>query len=326
MLGTLISCLLAVLVFDTSGWDFGVVKEAGGTVGHSFVIANSSKHPLKISSVSASCTCVSARWPQEAIPAGKTAELSVSFNPSGYSGLVSRHLTIWGEGGESLGALEIKAEVVPAGSVGERAVLCASLATSVKQVRFGYIPRGTSATRICTLRNVSGRPIALSSTILRSSSGRLSIVCPPSLEAGETAELLFVYTMPSGPEALAVLSDSVVVRADKCSEVLGIGIEGICIEPLNKGKKVPSMWTSPSEVLLKRGAGSFVIGNRGSGNLRILSVQKPAGVAADLVPCVKKSGETLKVKVESSDLKSFSIYIFTDDPLRPCREIRFKTS
>jgi len=79
----------------------------------------------------------------------------------------------------------------------------------------------------------------------------------------------------------------------------------------------------PSEGKLRRGKGRMELENGGEEELVILGVDAPEGVEVNLRPGMRlAAGKTLEVKV-SSQLQTFDINIFTNDPERPFKTLRF---
>ncbi len=70
-------------------WDFGKIKEDERPV-HSFTIKNTGREELVISRIRSSCGCAATMLSSDNIQLGKSAELKVTFNPTGYNGLVKK--------------------------------------------------------------------------------------------------------------------------------------------------------------------------------------------------------------------------------------------
>ncbi|GAG63660.1 unnamed protein product, partial [marine sediment metagenome] len=74
-------------------WDFGKIKEDERPV-HIFTIKNTGREELIISRVRSSCGCAVTMLSSDNIQPGKSAELKVTFNPTGYNGLVKKDIYI----------------------------------------------------------------------------------------------------------------------------------------------------------------------------------------------------------------------------------------
>lgn len=78
---------------DYASWDFGKARE-GDILKHVFVFKNSSRKPLKIKSVRASCGCTDSRTDKEALLPSETANIEVVFKSRGYRGAVKQFVYV----------------------------------------------------------------------------------------------------------------------------------------------------------------------------------------------------------------------------------------
>ena len=74
-------------------WDFGKIKEDEKPV-HIFIIKNTGKEELIISRVRSSCGCAATMLSSDNIKFGQSAELQITFNPTGYNGIVKKDIYI----------------------------------------------------------------------------------------------------------------------------------------------------------------------------------------------------------------------------------------
>jgi len=79
--------------FSEEEWDFGKIKEDERPV-HIFTIKNTGREELIISRVRSSCGCAATMLSSDNIQPGKSSELKVTFNPTGYNGLVKKDIYI----------------------------------------------------------------------------------------------------------------------------------------------------------------------------------------------------------------------------------------
>ncbi|MDR1919275.1 MAG: DUF1573 domain-containing protein [Tannerellaceae bacterium] len=91
--------------------DFGIIKESGGKVSHTFVIKNEGTQPLVITRVIASCGCTSPQWTAEPIAPGKTGEVLVTYDPQGRPGPFNKTVSIYSNGKRGSQVLTIRGEV-----------------------------------------------------------------------------------------------------------------------------------------------------------------------------------------------------------------------
>lgn len=105
--------------FDSYEWDFGVVEADKGAVCHLFILKNNGKKDVRIGKQIPSCECITARYADETIRPGETAEVMVVFTPSESVGRSYRSVELLDTDGNTLGALSTKALVVAKGEDGK---------------------------------------------------------------------------------------------------------------------------------------------------------------------------------------------------------------
>lgn len=102
--------------FREESFDFGAVKESGGSVTHEFVFTNNSDRPVRILSASASCGCTTPSWSKEVVAPGKTGHVQASFNPKGRPGFFTKSVTVTTDYEPTPIILQIKGQVNTGGS------------------------------------------------------------------------------------------------------------------------------------------------------------------------------------------------------------------
>ncbi len=70
------------IAFDMAFHDFGIIPQYGGAVKTVFTIQNNGTDVLEIGTITTSCSCVSASISPASVLPGKSAELSVRFDPN----------------------------------------------------------------------------------------------------------------------------------------------------------------------------------------------------------------------------------------------------
>jgi len=68
-----------ILVLKETTYSFGKIPQ-GRPVTHNFEIVNTSKEPLMLENVQASCGCTTPEWSKDAIPAGASSIIKVGYN------------------------------------------------------------------------------------------------------------------------------------------------------------------------------------------------------------------------------------------------------
>lgn len=104
----------AVITCEKTVHNFGEIKEADGKVSHTFVVKNEGTAPLVISNVTASCGCTTPDWTKEPIPAGKTGEVKVTFDPKNRPGNFMKTIRLYGNGMKNGFLLSIRGKVLKA--------------------------------------------------------------------------------------------------------------------------------------------------------------------------------------------------------------------
>ncbi len=102
----------AVIAADNATYDFGQIKEADGKVTHTFEIANQGEMPLVITRVIASCGCTTPEWTKEPIPAGKTGQVTITFDPASRPGPFAKSISVYSNGKTGSFILTIRGEVL----------------------------------------------------------------------------------------------------------------------------------------------------------------------------------------------------------------------
>ena len=104
------------LQFREESFDFGHVKENGGSAIHEFLFTNNSSRHIKILTVQASCGCTTPDWTKEPIAPGKSGFIQASFNPKGRPGYFNKSLTITTDFDPNPIVLQIKGQVTSEGN------------------------------------------------------------------------------------------------------------------------------------------------------------------------------------------------------------------
>ena len=304
------------VVFSTRSWDFGPMEEADGAVEHDFAFRNESGRPLRIGSVSVSCSCVSASFPHTEIPAGGTGVITLSFSPAGAAGKTHRYADVYTQEGKYLGRLSMEAMVNPVDVALEqryRTVLGPMLRAQRSILPFGYVWPGKTAVKEVYLANLSDRPVQL-----RTESAGLQVEGPQEIPPRGEVTLKVSFT-PG--QTYCMYHDKLRLFVDGEPQTRAVEMSAICLGDVPPAQS--SIWVTPSTGRLHRGRGSVLLGNSGKEDLVLLAVEAPDGVKLNLKPGQRiPPGAKVNVRVSSS-LQTFEIHIFTNDPLRPYKELRF---
>ena len=322
------------LIFDSYGCDFGTVEEAEGTLFQTFHFINGSGSPVRIMTVSGSCSCVSASYPQEIIQGGSTGEISVAFNPARTAGEVIRTVDVMLTDGRPGVTLTLRADVIPSEYDLEElypVTLTGGIRITTLSQRFGYVTAGGMAERRIDLVNTSAAPVTIKAEP-EVQGGFLSVASPQRLGPGEAGSMILRYTLPDGKDGLGAQSDQVTFVIDGKPVPRQVQVSCIGIGRLAEaGGHSPSLTVRPASpemkgALLGKGySGTYTISNEGASNLVILKEDLPAGVSSDLPEgTVLKPGASMKVNLKSGT-GNFRFGLVTNDPRRPYKEISAAT-
>ncbi len=93
--------------------NFGIIKEEGGPVSHSFEIKNAGNSPLIITKVTSSCGCTASEWPKEPILPGAIATVKATYNPKNRPGSFIQSITVYSNAASTGTVLTIRGQVEP---------------------------------------------------------------------------------------------------------------------------------------------------------------------------------------------------------------------
>ncbi|MCM1005777.1 MAG: DUF1573 domain-containing protein [Prevotella sp.] len=103
----------AKITFTDYRFDFGNVKEKGGSVSHDFTFTNTGDGNLIIIDATATCGCTKPEYPKNPIAPGKKGIIKVTYNPLGRPGPIDRTVTVKTNGSPKKVRLKIVGNVIP---------------------------------------------------------------------------------------------------------------------------------------------------------------------------------------------------------------------
>lgn len=333
ILTLLFFCMLSLccradgLEWDAYSWDFGTIQEKDGIVTHTFVMTNATKKDVQITSAIPSCSCTLVNFPKGVIRPGQKAEVEVQYSPSGAAGKVFRDIQVYDYDNRCIAMLEITAEVEPIDrSIPERYpfTLAPFLYTNLHKVPFGYVYHGTDKTKIVYLANASDKPMNIS---FINPDEKLKLKYPATLQPGEEAELQMTFLSPRQADYYEFVQDTLKLLVDGLPSLMPVEVSMVALAKLDATGATPSLRTYPSSPRLRKKGKVFraqvEIYNDGEADLSILAVQLPPTVKANV-----QRGETVGkgrkylLELAGSTQEDFTLCLFTNDPVRPMKEIR----
>ena len=320
------------LRFEAISRDLGTIREADGSVFQTFTFANTSSDPLRFGRNSPSCSCIKALFTQETYESGEVGEIIIRFNPAGEKGKVYRYVDIYSHEGEFLVKLSITADVIPNERNSEeqfRHRITDNLLATSDKINMGYIPLGGTASKNIFLLNNSSGPVQIIARPCKTSS-IVTIKHPCTIAPGEIAGIEIAFRIPDDPDSYGIKKEVIEILVNGVRSPFQLYASCICTDRFDKNESaIPDMVVSPSLATLKKRIlkrnfeGHFTIENRGSVNLLIRAVEKESDININIRKGdVIRPGEQITIRAESTK-KTFNVFLITNDPARPVKEIRF---
>ena len=265
--------------FSEEEWDFGKIKEDERPV-HIFTIKNIGQEELIISRVRSSCGCAATMLSSENIQPGKSAELKVTFNPTGYNGTVKKDIYIESNDPQLPKAkITITTDVEPIPS--PKAFL------SNSQWDLGLISQGDLPTFTFTIEN-KGELDLIIDKIDASEYIQYDTEIPLTILPGEKQEVTFTYN--SSQHELGEVRESVRIYCnDPRRKAFSLRIDGYI-----KEKPAPTVSISPAGISFNlvndsesETIGKFILENSGEEEIRISSIKTSADY---LIPLISEIG------------------------------------
>jgi len=271
-------------------WDFGKIKEDERPV-HIFTIKNTGREELIISRVRSSCGCAATMLSSDNIQPGKSSELKVTFNPTGYNGLVKKDIYIESNDPQlPKTKITVIIEVEPIPS--PKAFL------SNSQWDLGLISQGDLPTFTFTIEN-KGELDLIIDKIDASEYIQYGIEIPLTILPEEKHEVTFTYD--SSKHELGEVRESVRIYCnDPRRKAFSLRVDGYI-----KEKATPAVSISPAgtsfnlttdfegETIRK-----FILENSGEEGIKITSIKTSADYLIPLISEIElNSGEKENLQV-----------------------------
>lgn len=320
------------LRFEAISQDLGTIREADGSVFQTFMFVNTSSDPLRFGRNSPSCSCIKALFTQETYESHEAGEIIIRFNPAGEKGKVYRYVDIYSHEGKFLVKLSITADVIPNERNSEeqfRYRITDNLLATSDKIKMGYIPIGGTASKNIFLLNNSSDTVQIIARPCRTTS-IVTIKHPCTIAPGEIADIEIAFRIPDNPYSYGIKKEVIEILVNGVRSPFQLSASCICTDRFDKNESaIPDMVVSPSLATLKKRVlkrnfeGHFTIENRGSVNLLIRAVEKESDININIRKGdVIRPGEKIKIRAESTK-KTFNVFLTTNDPARPVKEIRF---
>lgn len=332
------------LQFEESSFDFGNIREDGGTVAHTFRFRNAGTKPVVIVNAESTCGCTVPTFSRKPVMPSESGSIEVSFDPMNRPGRVDKKITIvTSEGGEPL-HLWIYGNVVPR-EKGLDELYSVYVGSGIRAETsfhsFSYVEHGRSARTSIGLINTSDRAVKVDA--VNSSPRKVfslgGVALPVVLEPYAECELMLVADLGDDSDVYGTVTEHFRFmidgrRTDAELVVTGIAIDNRSSRPDNFVPKVEINKNIVKFGVLKRNSGAvteyFDIVNTGEAPLTIRAVEgcgegiRLSLSAGDVVAAGER--RSVGVTVEPSRVGYGSrverIRLITDDPARPVRDLK----
>jgi len=271
-------------------WDFGKIKEDERPV-HIFTIKNIGKEELVISRVRSSCGCAATMLSSDNIKPGQSAELQITFNPTGYNGIVKKDIYIESNDPHlPTTKITIITEVEPIPSP--------QAFFSDSQWDLGLISQGDLPAFTFTIEN-KGELDLIIDKIDASEYIQYDTEIPLTILPGEKQEVTFTYN--SSQHELGEVRESTRIYCnDPRRKALSLRIDGYI-----KEKPIPTVSISPTGTSFNlttdsegERIGRFILENSGEEGVKITSIKTSADYLIPLISEIElKSGEKENLQV-----------------------------
>jgi len=284
------SSLPPTISFSEEEWDFGKIKEDERPV-HIFTIKNTGREELIISRVRSSCGCAATMLSSDNIQPGKSAELKVTFNPTGYNGLVKKDIYI-----ESNDPQLPKTKITVTTDVEPIPSPKAFLSNS--QWDLGLISQGNLPTFTFTIENKGELDLTIDK-IDASEYIQYDTEIPLTILPEEKQEVTFTYN--SSQHELGEVRESVRIYCnDPRRKAFSLRVDGYI-----KEKPAPTVSISPVGINFNLAAdsegetiGKFILENSGEERIKITSIKASADYLVPLISEIElNSGEKENLQV-----------------------------
>lgn len=322
------------LRFDSTTWDFGLIKEADGVVSHEFNYINLSDHEVVLEFVTPGCSCTTTTYSRSPLPPGQAAAIVVHFDPASQPGQFHQTVQIVLKGGKERYNLIVEGVVAEREKDVDQAYpfpLVLGLQVSSLTARFGFVQQGRSLVKTVGIANTSGREIQLDYTLDRPDKD-IVVRMPQALQAGQTG-LVEIDFSPE-PGRIGTLDNGVAIFPKGEAKGKSVALEGYAVQTVDKKPGAASLRFQPTQLDFgkvktgRKAKASVTLFNDGKEDLRILKMEIPDAITVNIKQNVSIApGKTMKLEAvlllndkyfRQDELR---VRLFTNDPNRPIRDI-----
>lgn len=328
----------STLEFDDPVWDFGDIKEEGGTVSHVFKFTNKGSNAIVIENVSVSCGCTSPNYSKQPIKPGGRGEIKITFDPEHRPGRALLDAYIISNGSKNRNILTIKGNVIPRPRTVEQDypfVINDGVRLNNLSVNFRYVQQNVPTSMILKYANTSDKYAKISFDI-SPDDGNIKISADENICAGCKGDITITSQIPDGKTYGKFVYRVFPVINGKRSN-LPFSITGIATDDFSNvdkstapDSKISAYFHNFGDIRgAKKLEKDFIIYNNGKSPLVIRHVSGKNAISTNLKPgtTIQPGGE-LKIKCTLDTFQTNKgvvtevLTIITNDPSKPMREIR----
>lgn len=329
------------ITFEKGEHDFGSFAESLGMVTCTFTFTNTGDAPLLITNASASCGCTRPVFPKEPVAPGKSAEITVTFNPKGRPGAFRKNVYIYSNTEPSKTTLYIKGTVIPEEKKEhpEFAYTMGRIALKVRHLPFFEVYTDVPKKLSVEFVNNSHSPLALSFDRVPR---HLSVKqIPESVAPGQIGLIEITYNASKAKD-WGIRRDEFYIRFPGEANITPgntISVSADIREDYSKmsseqKERAPEALLSESRIDFETVQGTtpvekvIKIQNNGKTNLQIRKISNESNVVtAEVSRMSVQSGKAVDLKITVYPAKTKSkvlnhrIFIITNDPDTPTLSI-----
>lgn len=325
------------LQFDATEFDFGTIREEGGSVSHNFRFVNTGTAPFTVQSVTASCGCTTPEWTRTAVQPQDSGVVRVTFDPTDRPGRFQKgvRVVIASESGNITETLDIFGLVVPRAETLENQYPYhfGALYFRAATVAFDTINKGETAERTIEIVNVSAEPVRFALAL----PDYIQCDAPTAIEADSHQQITFRYLSDKSPAWGFAADDIDVLVNGRCEG--SVRAQAVLREDFSRLSRaeciaapIASLQTHQVDFgqvkIGKKQTQTMLLSNLGQNPLAIRAIVSSGNYLAGIAQkTVVKSGKSVKISIEvdATNLQPFSfvktLQLITNDPTNPVQTI-----
>ena len=221
----------SALRFDSRIHDFGIVREAGDKVSHTFTFRNTGDEPVVIVSASSSCGCTVPVYTREPVLPNGEGHIEITFDPMNRAGSFDKEVTITTSERARV-RLRITGNVVPRQRTVDELYpvpVGSGLRLEDNFHAFGFVEHGKSARTAVGFVNTSNRRLEIGVDV-SPSSGHLTVDCPAVVEPNAKGEIVLAYELPADSRTYGTLNDVMNFTVDGRRSEAFISVTAIAVD------------------------------------------------------------------------------------------------